>query len=162
MYTDLSTTCKLILEAVSTAALRWVPWSWDRLGPGTPDCSACTWKNISSSNTTQRNCKGLKVTVCVHIWDKLWTVRYGRTQKGHFHFWRSGSKSRVCTRPLHSPHHRAGQTTQAPPPRCDPWTHPYFTPCKELSRTCLGELGKEIWLVFTLSCGCRSPNKALP
>ena len=63
-YTHLRTTCKFILEAVSAAALRWVPWSWDRLGPGTLGCSACTRKTISSSNKIQRNYKGLKMTVC--------------------------------------------------------------------------------------------------
>ena len=36
-------------------------------------CSACTWRNVSSSNKTRRNCKGLKITVCVHNWG-TWRV----------------------------------------------------------------------------------------
>ena len=47
--------------------------NWEKLGPGIIICcSACTRRNVSSSNKIQRNCKGLKIPVCVHNWGKLW------------------------------------------------------------------------------------------
>ena len=48
---------------------------WDRLGPETLCCSACSWTNVSWSNKIQRNYKGLTITACMHSWAKL------RTQK---------------------------------------------------------------------------------
>ena len=137
-YTDLSTTCQFILEAVSTAASRWVPWSWDRLEPGTLGRSACTWKNISSSNKIQRNYKRLKITVCVNIRDKLWTIRYERTQKGQLPLLKIWEQKQG----LHT-HLALNTTTEVgKPPKhpvpFQPWTHLYLIPHKELSHACLG------------------------
>ena len=132
-YTDLSTTCKFILEAVSAAAdsnikitywLRWVPWSWDTLGPGTLDCSACTWKNISSSNKIQRNYQGLKITVCVcaHLGQLMDNKmrkdpkRPTATSEDLGAKTVPGAKAGSAHAPCTQHHRRAGQTTQAPPP----------------------------------------------
>ena len=48
---------------------------WDRLGPETFCCSACSWTSVSCSNKIQRNYKGLTITACMHSWTEL------RTQK---------------------------------------------------------------------------------
>ena len=50
-----------------------------KLEPGTLCCSSYTWTNVSSSNRLQKKCKGLKVTVSIHSWGKLWT-RYKKTK----------------------------------------------------------------------------------
>ena len=103
---------------------------WD-LGPGTLCCSACTWTNFSWSNNTQRNYKGLKITVCMSRWGKLWTVRYKKTKKPNCHFWRSwskngmGRKSRVLhMAPALNTTIRVGKIPK-PPLWLDPWTCPY-------------------------------------
>ena len=46
---------------------------WDRLESGTLCCKACTWTHLSSSNKTQRNYEGLKVTAHMCSWGKFWT-----------------------------------------------------------------------------------------
>ena len=48
--------------------------------PGTPCCSACRWTTVPSSNKVQRNHEGLKITVCVNNWGRLWTTRYKKIQ----------------------------------------------------------------------------------
>ena len=47
---------------------------WD-LGP-----FACTWTNVSSSNKMKRNYEGLKITVYMNSWGKLWITRYKKTK----------------------------------------------------------------------------------
>lgn len=53
---------------------------WD-LGPRTLCCPACTWTNVSLSNKTQRNSKGLKIIECMCSWGTLCTTRYKKTNK---------------------------------------------------------------------------------
>ena len=72
--------CQLLLILKLGSETGW------NLGPGTLCCSACIWTNIFSSNKIQRNYKGLKITVCMHSWGKLWTARYKKTKKPNRHF----------------------------------------------------------------------------
>ena len=118
---------------------------WD-LGPWTLYCSVCTWTNASSRNKIQRNYKGLKITACMHSWDKLWTRRYKKTKKSQCHFWRAGSKNRVsgakagyCPRPLHStpPKGRANHLSHTSSP-----THGH-TPTLTHTRNQLAPLGDQ-------------------
>ena len=44
----------------------------------------------------QRNYKGLKITVCLHSWGKLWTIKYKKNS--NCQFGKAGSKSRVLQR----------------------------------------------------------------
>ena len=50
------------------------PGTWD------PLLQSRKWTNVSSSNKTQRNYKGLKITVCVNNWGRLWTTNYKKTK----------------------------------------------------------------------------------
>ena len=43
------------------------------LGPGILHRSVCTWTHLSSSNKIERNCRGLKITMCISSWGRLWT-----------------------------------------------------------------------------------------
>ena len=52
--------------------------SLDSLGPGTLCCRAAM---LTSDNKTQGNCKGLKITACMHNWGKKWTKRYKNHRK---------------------------------------------------------------------------------
>ena len=106
---------------------------WDRLGPGTLCCNACTWINISSSNKIQRNNKGLKITTCMYSGGKLWMKRYQRTKKHNCHFWRARSKSRVLCMPLALTTTIGVGKTPKPPLQPKPWTHPYSHPIQETS-----------------------------
>ena len=90
---------------------KFISWDWDRLGPGTLCYSACTWIDVSSRNSIQRNCKGLKITVCMRSWGQIMDNKIQNNQKNpsNCHFWGAGSKNRVpgakagyCTCPLHS------------------------------------------------------------
>ena len=54
---------------------------WDRLGPGTLCCKACTRPHLSSSYKIQRNYMGLEITVCMCSWGKFWTKRYKEKKK---------------------------------------------------------------------------------
>ena len=106
--------------------------NWDRLGPGTLCRSACTWTNISSSNEIQRNYKGLKITVCMQSWGKLWTIRYKKTEKTQLPLLKSRKAAYLEQKQKHIP--PAFSTTQGvvktpkPPLWPDPWTHPYLLP----------------------------------
>lgn len=83
---------------------------WDRLGPGNLCYSIYTWTNVSSSNKTERNYKGLKIIASMRSWGKLCTIGYKKAKKTQLPFLKSqeqkqdvGSKNRVlhfC--PLHS------------------------------------------------------------
>ena len=68
---------------------------WDRLGPGNLCYSTYTWTNISSSNETDRNYKGLQIIAGIRSWGKLWTIGYKKAKKPNCHFWRARSKNRM-------------------------------------------------------------------
>ena len=82
--------------------------SWNQ---GTLYCRASTWTNVSFSNRLQRNYKGIKITVCMQSWGKLWTIRYKKTQIQlpllKCPEQKQGTAHDPCT--LH--HQRGGQTT---------------------------------------------------
>ena len=111
---------------------------WDMLGTGTLCCNACSWTNVSLNNKIQRNYKGLKISVCMHSWGKLWTTRYKKTKNPSATSEEPGAKA---GRPeqnqstVHAPctqHHQSGgQTTSATPPDPTPGPTPTLTPYKE-------------------------------
>lgn len=60
---------------------------WERLGPGAWAlcCSAFTWTNILSNKILLVFCidvnyQSLKITACMHSWDKLWTRQKNKTK----------------------------------------------------------------------------------
>ena len=126
------------------------------LGRGTLCCKACTWAYVSSSNTIQRNSKGLKITACMCNWGKLWTRRYKKTKKPNCSFWRAGSQGRV----LHvAP---AYNTTKGRPAKLNfwpkPWT-PTFTLYKEPAHP--SSRSKETWGLFSLTPAVAGAQKNL-
>ena len=73
---------------------------WD-LGSGIICYSACTWTNVFLSNKIQRHYKGLKITVCMSSWGKLWT-RYKKKKKNLATISQNpGTKPGYCMCPLH-------------------------------------------------------------
>ena len=80
----------------------WAPWRWDRLGPGTLCCGACTWTHLSSSNKIQGNCKGLKITVCMRSWGKFWTKDTKQPKNPTATSEEPGAKAGYCPCPLHT------------------------------------------------------------
>ena len=128
---------------------------WD-LGPGTLCCSACTWTNVSSSNKIQRNYKGLKITVCMHSWDKLWKTRYKKTKNptATSEVW--GAKAGYCACILHTAPPRGWAEHLSHPPSRPLDLTPFKGPAHHPLRSEQGHL----LLVFTPSC--TSPSKALP
>ena len=78
----------------------WKDGRWDRLGPGPLCCSAGTWTHLSSSHKIQRNCMGLKITLCTHSWGKFWTKE---TQGAWSKSRGLGAKAGYCACPLHTP-----------------------------------------------------------
>ena len=141
-----------------------VQWNWDRLEPGILCCSACTWTNISSSKKIQRNCKGLKITVCIHSWGKLWTRRYKKTKTPTAISEELGAKAGYWACPLHStpPRGWADHLSHASGPT--PGHTPALTPYKEAAHPPWeGNLEQgNLLLVLAPPCCSRSPRKALP
>ena len=136
----------LQVSVVYVSLMGWLQL-WDRLGPGTLCCSACTWTNSSSSNKIQRNYKGLKITV-MGSWGKLWTARYKKDQKnptaaseepgakGGDWEQKQDTIQAVCSKP------------SLPP---EPWTHPPpLTPCKDQFAPSWG-MSKGTFYLFLLS-----------
>ena len=91
-------------------------------------------------NKIQGNYKGLKITACMHSWDKIWTKRYKKTKKKPN--WisveeqgvRAGSKSRVlCMPPCKQHHQRSGGNTPEPSLQPSACTHPYCHPVQRTS-----------------------------
>ena len=113
----------------------------------------------SSSNKIQRNYKGLKITVCICSWGKLWTIKYNKAKKTLFYFWRDEGKIWVLGM---SPAHNATKDMGRPPkpsPWFDPWTCPYPCPYKEsdhpASHTARNQgtsKERKLLLVFTPHC----------
>ena len=88
---------------------------WD-LGLGTLCCSAGARTHLSWSNKTQRNHKGLKTTVCMCTWGKLWTTRYKKTKNPTATSEEPGAKAGPANAPCTQHHLRGGRTTSASPP----------------------------------------------
>ena len=95
-------------------------------------CYACTWTHLSSSNKIRRNRKGLQGTVCMHIWGKFWTKDTKRPKNPVANFEEPGAKSGCGEQkqgaeqvPCTQHTRRVGQPPK-PPPRPNPWTHPYL------------------------------------
>ena len=100
--------------------------TWDSL---LQCCNACTWTNLSSSNKTQRHYQGLKITVCMCNWDKLWIKDTKRPKKKpNCHFWKAGSKSPVLRMPHELNTTKGVGKAPKPPLWPDPWTHLYPHP----------------------------------
>ena len=142
----------LQVSVVYVSLMGWLQL-WDRLGPGTLCCSACTWTKISSSNKIQRNYKGLKITV-MGSWGKLWTARYKKDQKnptaaseepgakGGDWEQKQDTIQAVCTKP------------SLPP---EPWTHPSPHPMWGTSLTPLGKWARELLPVLALPNAAGTP-----
>ena len=141
---------------------------WDRLGPGTLGCIACTWTNVSLSNKIQRNYKGLKITVYVQLGQildnniqkdpKSPTVTSEEPgAKTGCREQKQGTAHAPCTQ-----HHQGHLSHPSGP---TPGHTPTLTSYKEPACLHLGVGGGEqgkLLLVFTPPCCSRGPNKALP
>ena len=90
------------------------------------------------SQKIKRNYKGLKITVHVCSWGKLWTIIYKRPTPTprplplpNYHFWRAGSKSRVPRlSPAHTTTKGVGKPVQPPSPAWFLDSAPTLTSCK--------------------------------
>ena len=103
---------------------------WD-LGPRTLCCSACTWTNVSSSNKIQRNYKGLKITVCMCSWGRLWTKRYKETKSTTATSEEPGAKAGSYACPLHTTPPKGWADHLSHPSSLTPGPTPTLTPYKE-------------------------------
>lgn len=91
---------------------------WVGMRPRTLCCGACTCTNMSSSSKIQRNCKRLKITVCMGNWGKLWTIRYKTASSEE-----PGAKAEYWpTPPVHTTTKGAGRQPM-PTPWPNPWAH---------------------------------------
>ena len=140
---------------------RW--WSiWDRLGPGTWDPLLQCWPlDISLSNRIRRNYKGLKITVCMSSWGKLWTTKYKKAQtqlplmrcqeqKQGTHAWS------LHTAPPRGWGDHLSHTSGSHRPT------PILTPFKEPGLSTSGSEQGNLLPVLAPLCYSRSPSKALP
>ena len=123
---------------------------------------AGTWTNISSSNKIQRNYKAVKIAMCIHSLDKLWTVGYKKNENPDAISKDPGEKAGYCTCTLHTApprgwadhlNHPSGPTPGPASPLA-----PYKAPAHLLSGSEQGNL----LLVFDPFCCSKSPNKTLP
>lgn len=100
---------------------------WVGTRPGTLCCGACTCTNMSPSSKIQRNCKRLKITVCVGNWGELWTIRYKTASSEE-----PGAKAEYwCPCPLHTPPPKGRADNLCQPPDPTPGHTPHLTPWKE-------------------------------
>ena len=130
------------------ASAPYVP-CWVEMRPGTLCCGACTCTNISSSNKIQRNCKRLKITVCI------WVVGANCGQQDtKLPLLRSQEqKQSTCT-------HTTKGVGTAPLPTlwANRWTHSHLTPCKEPAHPSGGvsRQGNLLFVLLPLCCS-RAP-----
>ena len=105
--------------------------TWD---PLLQCCNACPWTHLSSSNKIQRNCMGLKITVCMlgqhcmlgqlcACWGKFWTKDKKRPKNPTAPFEEPGAKAGgqeqkqgTAHAPCTKHHLRGEKNTQATPP----------------------------------------------
>ena len=126
---------------------------WVEMRPGTLCCGACTCTNISSSNKIQRNCKRLKITVCI------WVVGVNCGQDTKLPLLRSQEQRQsTCTHTLytHPPKGWAHHLCQPSDPTAG--HTPQLTPCKESAHPS-GGLSRQGNLLFVLLplCCSRAP-----
>ena len=92
----------------------------------------------------QRNCMGLKITVCLCSWGKFQTQKIQRNQKNqlplfsNYHFWGPwsknggwGAKAGYCVRPLHTPPPKEWANHLSQPSGETPGHTPPLSPYKE-------------------------------
>ena len=66
-------------------------------------CNPCTWTHLSSSSKIQRNCMGLKITVCIGRWGKFLNPKdIKRPKNPTATFEEPGAKAGYCACLLHS------------------------------------------------------------
>ena len=58
-------------------------------------CFATVLQCLHLDSKIQRDYTGLKITVCMCSWGKLWTKRYKKTKEPNWYFWRVGRRNRV-------------------------------------------------------------------
>ena len=112
---------------------------WARLGPVTLCCSACTWTNVSWSNKIQINYKGLKITVCMCSWGKLWTKYKKRPKSPTAALEEPGAKAGHCACPLHTAPPKAWADHLSHPSGPTPGHTPTLTPYKKQACPLLSE-----------------------
>lgn len=98
--------------------------TWD-MGPGIlcpSSCNACTRTNIST-NKIQRNYKGLKITVYMESWGKLWARRH-KNLKTQLQLFKSREQNRVLCISLACTTTKGVGRPPKPPLWPDPWTCP--------------------------------------
>ena len=115
------------------------------------------------------NYQGLKITVYMHSWGKLWTIRYQKTKKPRWHFWRAGRKNRVLGAkaedwacPLHSAPIKQWASHLSHPSGWTPGPAPTLPPYKEPAHhlNSGSDQGQLTALVLAAPCCSRGPNKA--
>ena len=113
---------------------------------------------------------GLKITVCICSWGKLWTTRYKETKKTQPPLLKSrenkqgvGSKGRVLRMPPALNTTKAVGHPPKPALQPNPGHTPTLTPYKEPAWS-PWEVSKHgnLLLVFAPLCCSRDPNKAFP
>ena len=61
-------------------------------------------QNCLQATKTHRNYQGLKITVCLRSWGKLWTIRYKKTKNPGLPWWLSKASACKCRgRGFHHP-----------------------------------------------------------
>ena len=138
----------------------------ERLGPDTLGCKACTWTHLSSNNRIQRNCMGLKITMCLHSWGKFWTQKIQRDPTNALSLLKSlepkqgiRSKSRV----LHKPPAHNTIKGWAKQPSLTPGHTPTLTQKKErLSASQEVDEQGNLLFILALCCCSGGPSKGWP
>ena len=122
--------------------------------------NASTWTKVFYSNKLQRKCKGLKITACMHRLGKLWT-KIHKDWKTQLSLWKSREqKQDTKYDPCTQYNLRCEQTTM-PPLGLNPGHTFTLIPYKEPPCPAHG-VSKGMCCLFSLSCSCKSPSKALP
>lgn len=129
-------------------------------------CNACTWAHLSLSNKIQRNCVGLKITMCRHSWGKFWTQKIQRDQttqlptleepgaKTGCQEQKRGAECASCTK-----RHLSGRAKH--PSSLTPGHTPTLAPRKEQACPPPGEVSKQgnLLLVLASPAASGAPGK---
>ena len=84
-------------------------------------CNACTWTHLSSSSKIQRNCMGLKITVCMGRWGKYLNPKDTKKPKNPT---ATVEEQGAVHASFTQYHLRVGARYLKLLFRPDPWTHP--------------------------------------
>ena len=133
MWSRVSTLCPT-LSALLKSWDHYSLGSWEFMATGCetrwdlgPFAAACTWPHLSWGNKIQRNCMGLKITVCMHHGGQFQIQKIQRDQNPQLpHFLRSLEQKQGVGRKNMPPAHTTTYWVSKPPKpplQFDPWTH---------------------------------------